>query len=162
MIAINFEICDGCGTCVATCPDGALYLVDGKAMVDANLCLGCESCIAACPREAIAFLTQMSSPQAKALDVLASRPEPEVIRVRTQPSRVSLRSRVLPLVGATAAWAARELVPVMAEYLVERLERRVARQPRRVAKRTPEASRRHEGGGGRRRHRHQGGRNGAA
>ncbi len=132
MIAINLEICDGCGACVATCPNGALYLVDDRATVDAGLCRGCEACIAACPRQAIVLLSKAPSPQAEALDVLVPRPEAEVIRVRTQPVRVSWRSRVLPLVGATAAWAGRELVPLMAEYLLDRLERRAGQQPRAV------------------------------
>lgn len=161
MIAINLEVCDGCGACVATCPNGALYLVDDRATVDAGLCRGCEACIAACPRQAIVLLSKAPSPQAEALDVLVPRPEAEVIRVRTQPVRVSWRSRVLPLVGATAAWAGRELVPLMAEYLLDRLERRAVQQPRAAAKTVHGASERNKGGGGRRRRRHRGGRGGA-
>jgi NAD-dependent dihydropyrimidine dehydrogenase PreA subunit len=153
VIAINLECCDGCGACVEACPDGALYLVDGKAMVDKGLCRECETCIAVCPREAIALLSQRSFTQAKPSDVLAPCPEPEVIRVRTQSVPVSWRRRVLPLLGATAAWAARELGPVMAEYLIDRLERRVARQPRGTAKSGSDASKRHKGGGGRHRQR---------
>ena len=161
MITINPELCDGCGVCVETCPDGALYLVDGKAMVDADLCRECEACITACPREAIAYLPKRVSPQAIRPEALVPRPEPEVIQVRTQPSRVSLRSRVLPLVGATAAWAGRELLPVMVDYLIDRLERRVAQQPRPADRSGSGNSSRGGGGGGQRRRRHRGGRNGA-
>ena len=161
MIAINLEICDGCGVCVETCPDGALYLVDGKAMVDARLCGGCEVCMTACPRDAILALSQRSSLQAEPPSIPAPRPDPEVIRIRAQPVPVSWRSRMLPLVGATAAWAARELLPVMAEYLLDRLERRAAQEPRATAKTVDGASERNKGGGGRRRRRHRGGQGGA-
>ena len=161
MIAINSELCDGCGTCVAICPDGALYLVDGKAMVDAGLCRGCEDCIAVCPTGAIVFLDQMASPPAESRDVVVPYPEAAVIRVKTQPVAMSLRSKVLPLVGATAAWAGRELLPIMADYLLDRLERRVTRQPRRTTRSESGASKREEGGGGRRRRRHRGGQSGS-
>ena len=32
MITIDLARCNGCGACVEVCPEGALYLVDDKAM----------------------------------------------------------------------------------------------------------------------------------
>jgi NAD-dependent dihydropyrimidine dehydrogenase PreA subunit len=162
VIAIRQALCDGCGLCIETCPEGALYLMDGLAVVDADLCRGCEACVGACPREAIFMLPLRSSQQAEPPDVPAPRPEPEVIRIQTQPVPVTWRRRVLPVLGATVAWAARELGPVMAEFLVNRLERRLAQQSRPMTGSKPRVSTRQEGGGGRRRRRHRGGRNGSA
>jgi NAD-dependent dihydropyrimidine dehydrogenase PreA subunit len=162
VIAIRQELCDGCGVCIETCPEGALYLVDSKAMVDADLCRGCEACIPTCPREAIFLLSQSASTREDRPKVPVPRPEPGVIRVRTPPVPASWRSGVLPLLGATAAWAARELGPVMAEYLVGRVERRLSGQSQQSTPGGSGTSKRIEVGGGRRRRRHRGGRNGSA
>jgi pyruvate formate lyase activating enzyme len=44
--------CAGCGTCVESCPNEALSLVNGKVQTDNALCQDCLSCVAACPTEA--------------------------------------------------------------------------------------------------------------
>lgn len=41
--------CEGCGTCVEACPNQALSLKDGKAVVDYGLCLTCGYCVPHCP-----------------------------------------------------------------------------------------------------------------
>ncbi|NLM52237.1 MAG: 4Fe-4S dicluster domain-containing protein [Firmicutes bacterium] len=41
--------CAGCGKCVAHCPQKALQVVDGKAVVDAGKCILCGYCGAYCP-----------------------------------------------------------------------------------------------------------------
>lgn len=53
MITIEAEKCAGCGGCVSICPESALALEAGKAVVDAARCTGCGECITACPNEAI-------------------------------------------------------------------------------------------------------------
>jgi len=54
IIAINEELCDGCGACSNGCPEGALKIVDGKArLVGDLLCDGLGACIGTCPRGAI-------------------------------------------------------------------------------------------------------------
>lgn len=41
--------CEGCGTCVEACPNGALSIRGGKANVDHNLCITCGYCVPHCP-----------------------------------------------------------------------------------------------------------------
>jgi ferredoxin len=127
MILIRAERCDGCGACIEVCPEGAIYLVDGRAAIDRSLCRECESCIAVCPTDAITYATQASMPEgdaaADAVLVPVPRPEPAVIRVKTQPAPVPLRAKVLPVLGAALVWAGRELVPRLADYALYSLDR---------------------------------------
>jgi NAD-dependent dihydropyrimidine dehydrogenase PreA subunit len=44
--------CSGCGTCVETCPFGALSMSD-VARVDWEACMGCGACESQCPAECI-------------------------------------------------------------------------------------------------------------
>lgn len=136
MISINLERCSGCGACVEVCPTGAVYLVDGKAVVDQKLCRDCPAvaagdtaiCITACPMEAITLDTQTDS-VSESHRALTPRPEPQVIHVKTQPAPVSLRTSLILIIGGALAWAGREIVPRLAEYFLYSMERRmVARQ----------------------------------
>ena len=47
------RFCIGCGTCVKTCPNKALSLIDGKAVVNHDLCILCGYCNPVCPVFAI-------------------------------------------------------------------------------------------------------------
>lgn len=54
IIAIDEELCDGCGACATGCPEGALRMIDGKArLVGDLLCDGLGACVGTCPRGAI-------------------------------------------------------------------------------------------------------------
>lgn len=50
------NICRGCGTCVKTCPNAALSLVDGKAQVDRDSCILCGYCNPVCPEFALRLI----------------------------------------------------------------------------------------------------------
>lgn len=52
MVKIDKEKCNGCGSCVETCPTQAISLVDSKATVNEQ-CIDCGACIGACPTQAI-------------------------------------------------------------------------------------------------------------
>lgn len=48
--------CIGLGTCVASCPFGAISVVDGVAAVDYHKCEGCGACVPACPKHIIELI----------------------------------------------------------------------------------------------------------
>jgi thioredoxin reductase/NAD-dependent dihydropyrimidine dehydrogenase PreA subunit len=51
---INLSRCCGSGACVKACPEKALSLINGKAVLtDPTHCIGHGACVAACPVEAI-------------------------------------------------------------------------------------------------------------
>jgi len=54
IVRIDADKCDGCGLCVPSCAEGAIKIVDGKAVLAAdNLCDGLGACLGDCPRDAI-------------------------------------------------------------------------------------------------------------
>jgi YjjW family glycine radical enzyme activase len=60
-------LCDHCGDCVATCPSGALTLIEGRVRWQAALCTDCDRCIDGCPRHASPKTSQMSVAEVLAL-----------------------------------------------------------------------------------------------
>jgi NAD-dependent dihydropyrimidine dehydrogenase PreA subunit len=127
VITIDVARCTGCGACIEICPTGALYLVEDKAVLDGTLCDACEACLDACASGAIALAPlpdPAGEPVAKASRLPAQRPEPGVIRVRTQSAPIPLRAKVLPVVGAALAWAGREIVPYVVDVLLDARDRR--------------------------------------
>jgi NAD-dependent dihydropyrimidine dehydrogenase PreA subunit len=153
VIVVYAERCDGCGACVEVCPTGALYLVDGKVAVELSLCRECEACLTACPREAIVDVDELK-PVAGPARVPALRPESQVMQVKDEPASLPMRSRVLPLVGAALAWAGRELVLHLADYVLYDLDRRPTGR-RMAGKRADERGLARGGGVQPRRHRHR-------
>ncbi len=54
IIEIDEELCDGCGSCVPSCAEGALEIIDGKARVIAEIyCDGLGACLGECPMGAL-------------------------------------------------------------------------------------------------------------
>lgn len=53
-IKISLDKCNGCGTCVDTCPVGVYEIKDVKSVpVKKEECLACKACEAQCPNAAI-------------------------------------------------------------------------------------------------------------
>lgn len=57
MITIDEEKCNGCGLCVSACQEGAIGLVNGKAvLLREDYCDGLGNCLPVCPTGAISFV----------------------------------------------------------------------------------------------------------
>lgn len=59
-INIDFDKCDGCGSCQEVCPQECYDdVVDGKTVVkDDAECIGCEACVSSCPNDAIEIIEE--------------------------------------------------------------------------------------------------------
>ncbi len=54
-IVIDGGLCCGSGECIKACPEKAITLVDGKAVVDEERCDLDGLCIPACPKGAVGY-----------------------------------------------------------------------------------------------------------
>lgn len=63
VIRIDEALCNGCGNCIDGCHEGALQLIDGKAVMISDLyCDGLGACIGECPVGAIALEEREAAP----------------------------------------------------------------------------------------------------
>ncbi|MDL2252024.1 4Fe-4S binding protein [Odoribacter sp. OttesenSCG-928-J03] len=63
VIKIDEDLCFGCGNCVNGCHEGALQLIDGKAVMVSDLyCDGLGACIGECPVNAITLEEREAEP----------------------------------------------------------------------------------------------------
>lgn len=63
VIEIDEELCNGCGLCVSGCHEGALQLIDDKAvMISDMFCDGLGACIGECPVGAITLIEREAEP----------------------------------------------------------------------------------------------------
>jgi len=57
IVQIDENKCNGCGLCVPACAEGAIKIINGKAVLDAdNLCDGLGACLGECPQDAIQII----------------------------------------------------------------------------------------------------------
>lgn len=57
IVVIDADKCNGCGLCVPSCAEGAITIIDGKAVLAAdNLCDGLGACLGECPQDAIRII----------------------------------------------------------------------------------------------------------
>ncbi len=63
IIKIDRDLCYGCGKCVRRCYEGALQIIDNKAVIISELyCDGLGTCIGTCPVNAITFEEREAEP----------------------------------------------------------------------------------------------------
>jgi NAD-dependent dihydropyrimidine dehydrogenase PreA subunit len=57
IVKIDEKLCNGCGSCIPKCAEGALQLINGKAKVIRDLyCDGLGACLGHCPQGAITIV----------------------------------------------------------------------------------------------------------
>ncbi len=62
IVTIDETLCNGCGSCIPKCVEGALQIVDGKArIIKETYCDGLGACLGQCPQGAIA-ITEREAP----------------------------------------------------------------------------------------------------
>ncbi len=73
IIKIDREKCNGCGACAAACHEGAIEMIDGKAVLTReDYCDGLGDCLPACPTNAITF-EMRDAPEYNVAAVLAAK-----------------------------------------------------------------------------------------
>ncbi len=124
---VNRELCNGCGDCVSVCPSNAIRLEDERAVIDETLCTGCQVCVDACTRGAIAAV-EARSPVVQP----AALPVQRVEVLPAQPTRTSAKPTVLTALALVAS----EILPRLAETLLNAWDRKLA-QSRTTEVQTP-------------------------
>jgi NAD-dependent dihydropyrimidine dehydrogenase PreA subunit len=127
-IFIKQELCNGCGTCVDACPNGAISLMAGKAKIEESLCTSCEACVSLCPVEAI---RKETIPAPTIYIPETSRVPDRAIQIpRLAVSQASPRyprfNSLLERLGFALFSLGREMLPYFAEGLTTALEQRIA------------------------------------
>ncbi len=63
IVLIDQVKCNGCGECVPSCAEGAIQIINGKAVLSAdNLCDGLGACLGNCPQNAITIIQRDAEP----------------------------------------------------------------------------------------------------
>ena len=126
IIKIDSEKCNGCGACAAACHEGAIEMVDGKAVLTReDYCDGLGDCLPACPTDAISF-EEREAPEYNEAAVLEAKAKKaaHACTGHTCPGsmarpikRESVRATSAPCQSRLMQWPCQiKLVPINAPY----------------------------------------------
>ncbi len=95
IVQIDKEKCNGCGACAKACHEGAIGMVDGKAvLLRDDYCDGMGDCLPACPADAISFLER----EAAAYDEKAVKAHMEAMQLKkSKLTQWPVQIRLLPV-----------------------------------------------------------------
>ena len=109
IVKIDESRCNGCGACAAACHEGAIEIIDGKAVLTReDYCDGLGDCLPECPADAISF-EEREAPAYDEAAVLAAKQKRKV--------HENLGSHVQAGASQLAQWPCQiKLAPVNAPY----------------------------------------------
>jgi len=110
--------CTGCGLCIETCPNGALQLANGIAILAQAACTQCQVCVDACPEGAISAV-EMPIVATGPYAVQSVHESKDMV---TNPVPIDSK----PWLLSALAFAGQEILPRLAEVLIGVLDRRLA------------------------------------
>lgn len=107
------ERCTGCGECIVVCPQDAIFMQNGCAIITNARCTECMSCQQVCPSNAIQ--------ESEIAPVVSG----EVVELQSTVISQPQRSPLLPMISAAILWIGREIFPRMATLALDMLEYRL-------------------------------------
>ena len=134
-IYIDPNLCTGCGVCVNTCPNQALSLFAGKAVVDINTCDSCELCEPVCPENAISFIPDSVA--------VVEQGTGSITHTDHDKNITEKKISITGLIGSFLIFMTQKLTPVVLDSILDRLDHRSTQSN--VKKSTIEATKQNSG-----------------